>query len=142
MEKENETEDTIRELVKSIGVIENRLNEFSKAIKDIQCKLGNKTLPKSNNERKIDDLMENFDFEKVKKVMDFLDWTWYGESKPPSIEALKRNARDMLERAVEEKTCISSAGFKAVYENDPENPNDPYIGLEFILEDMEGFVEP
>lgn len=93
---------------------------------------------------KIEDILKNFDFEKVHDVMEKLDWKWamsrYGV---PTIDEMKHEAKRLLEASATEKTCVATGGFKAVYEADESNvPDDnPYIGLEFILEECEGFVD-
>lgn len=93
-----------------------------------------------NLQRKVDDIMLNFDFEKVHDVMDHLDWRWLGDSTPPSKETLRRAARELLEGACSERTDISTGGFRAVYSEDGTDDDDPYLGLEFIVEDCEGFT--
>lgn len=49
----------------------------------------------------IDEIMERFDFEKVRRVMEFLNWTWAGVG-IPSTEELKSTARRVLYDAVAE----------------------------------------
>ena len=48
-----------------------------------------------------DEIMERFDFQKVRSVMEFLNWTWAGAG-IPSIEELKRTARHVLFEAIAE----------------------------------------
>ncbi len=48
----------------------------------------------------IPEVMRRFDFNKTKKVMDFLDWKWLNET--PSLEDLKCTAFDLLVGAVNE----------------------------------------
>lgn len=96
--------------------------------------------------RKIASVMENFDFNKVHDVMSYLDWDWIGcgegeKCGVPSVEKIKEEARRLLIDAAYEKTTIATGGLKAVYERDGEHDDDPYIGLEFIVEECEGFNE-
>lgn len=91
---------------------------------------------------KIDSIMENFDFDKVQSVMDYLDWKWVGTKNGiPDVDEIKDEARRMLIDAAFEETTISCGGLKATYKPDDENPDDPFILLEFILIDCEGFDE-
>jgi hypothetical protein len=68
-----------------------------------------------------DEIMERFDFHKVRSVMVFLNWTWAGMG-IPSIEELKRTAHHVLFEAIaeyERKGCpdtgmdCSTGGFVA-----------------------------
>ena len=91
---------------------------------------------------KIDSIMENFDFDKVQSVMAYLDWKWVGTKNGiPTIEEIEDEAKRMLIDAAFEETSLSCGGLKVTYENDGENPDDPFIMLEFILTDCEGFDE-
>ena len=93
---------------------------------------------------KINDIMDNFDFDCVHRVMEFLNWKWVfakTSSGVPSIDEIRDFAFDLLVRAAKEKTNIASGGFKAVYEDSDEDNPDKFIQLEFILTDYEGFAE-
>lgn len=91
--------------------------------------------------RKIASVMRQFDFKKVHDIMNFLDWTWaFTSNGVPTVEEIKREAEKILVDACEEETNIATGGLRAVYEADTED-GDPYIGLEFIVEDCEGFNE-
>jgi hypothetical protein len=62
--------------------------------------------------------LSEFDFEKVHKVMTFLDWKWWFPGQPhvPDIEELKRSAEKLLAEVVTDNkgsTYISSGGLKA-----------------------------
>ncbi len=75
--------------------------------------------------KQIEEIIDNFDFFKIEKVMSYLNWTWYnfnyGKTYFPSITQLKDCARKLLDEAltlgVETKKdgFISTAGFKAEY---------------------------
>ena len=91
---------------------------------------------------KIQNIMEDFDFQKVHAVMEQLDWKWamtkYGV---PTLDELKSEAKRLLIDACVERTCVSTGGFRAVYEESFQGDPDPYIGLEFIVVEYEGFVD-
>ena len=96
----------------------------------------------STQRAKIQDIMEDFDFQKVHDVMEQLDWKWamskYGV---PTIDEMKHEAKRLLIDACVERTCVATGGFRAVYEECSQGDPDPYIGLEFIIEECEGFVD-
>lgn len=52
-------------------------------------------------EQTIEKIIENFDFDKVHKVMQHLNWTWNFEKNPPTVEQLKKTAATNL------KSCCS-----------------------------------
>ena len=93
----------------------------------------------------IDDILYCFNFEKVKKVMDFLNWEWVGSDGVPEIYELRKHSRKLMNRAVTE--CIKSkqqdyftecGGFRVEcnkYEDDPK----VYIRLSFNLESWENW---
>ena len=92
--------------------------------------------------QKIKSIMKNFDFERVHKVMELLDWHWaFTSNGVPTVEEIKHEAEGILINACEEETNIATGGFRAVYEKDGTDDGEPYIGLEFIVEDCEGFAE-
>ena len=91
---------------------------------------------------KIANIMDQFDFEKVHDVMNYLDWKWaMTKSGVPTVDELKNEAHRILVDACYEKTNIATGGFRAVYESSCPADDDPYIGLEFIVEECEGFVD-
>jgi hypothetical protein len=74
----------------------------------------------------IEDILMQFNFHKVRRVMEFLEWTWCGNSESPSINELRNEARNYLEHAFnylntssnQSYAMSSSGGFTAyAYEN-------------------------
>ena len=50
-------------------------------------------------QEQIDEIMDNFDFNKVAKVMDFLDWRWYlKEYRVPEESEIRKNVRMYLSK--------------------------------------------
>lgn len=77
--------------------------------------------PKTNKQM-VDEIIKNFDFEKVHRVMVFLDWRWGGytgdpndRGKVPTMDELKKAARDRCEEALKFGTSVTG-GFHASYE--------------------------
>jgi hypothetical protein len=63
----------------------------------------------------IDEILDEFNFERVHKVMVALDWTWSGTDGVPTIPDLRRMARSLLKQVVESKGIhsVGSGGFTA-----------------------------
>ena len=62
--------------------------------------------------------------------MKFLDWTWAGSSKVPTISELKREATRLLNEVYDDNSdWISTGGFKASKCND-------FLELEFVVTDQ------
>ena len=81
----------------------------------------------------IDDIMDNFNFEKVHKVMKFLNWTWWNletmKEYVPTIQDIRSSARDRLKTVLLEKCgYCESGGFVA------RKYDDDTISLEFKIE--------
>lgn len=93
----------------------------------------------------LNDVFDNFDFERVKKTMDALDWTWYfvGEEentaqprRVPTIDEIKDTAaRLMWEFANEDADCIATGGFRV--EKDFTEADDPWMRLTFEVTDFD-----
>jgi hypothetical protein len=67
----------------------------------------------------IEDIMTHFDFEKVHKAMEAVNWKWgFPASKAtiPTVKDLKERAREFLERLVKDgkDSYIMSGGFTAI----------------------------
>ena len=81
---------------------------------------------------KLDELLEEFDFEKVHKIMDLLNWMWAGVYGIPTREDMilvVKNLYSSIEGAIlrGEKSSIATGGFVLTF-----NPNeDDEITLTF-----------
>lgn len=90
----------------------------------------------------ITDIMEDFDFEKVRKVMLMLDWKWdigNGEMTVPSVYRMTKKAEQLLRDAAKDygkkdHHTISSGGFTATLYED-------MLTLSFELEEVTAFPE-
>ena len=83
---------------------------------------------------KIDDIIERFDFNKVLKAMNVLNWVWVhpdeGGSRVPNLERLKATARYLIYEAVSNDEfggSCSTGGFHAKVHKDNT------ITLSFVL---------
>lgn len=64
--------------------------------------------------KKIEDILDEFNFEKVHKAIEALDWTWYYNG-VPTIAELRRSARRLLNDVAEVDGDITmgTGGFQA-----------------------------
>ena len=94
-----------------------------------------------SDEKHINYIMDNFNFNRVKKTMDLLDikWAWGADLRVPTIEEIKQTARKILEGVANQTdnvTCDigleleSSGGLEAVKRQD-------WISLRFVLQETE-----
>lgn len=87
--------------------------------------------------KKINEVIDFFDFEKVHNVMEFLDWQWQGVG-VPRIYELKETARDLIIKSINktfetlEDYNIATGGLEASSYLD-EN-NEIQCKLTFVLE--------
>lgn len=89
--------------------------------------------------RVLNDVFDNFDFEKVKKTMDVLDWKWdVGTSATPdeerfavpTLEKIKKEAAHLMwDCANTDVDVIATGGFRV--EKDFTDPDDPWMRLSF-----------
>lgn len=90
----------------------------------------------------LENVMDNFDFEKVHDVMVEMDWRWIpigsGELKVPTVFQLKNSARRYLRRAFDGCHTVGSGGLEASY-HPPIDDEDPagFLSLKFILEEWD-----
>lgn len=95
--------------------------------------------------KQIEYVLNGFDFIKVNKVMEYLDWQWYGAG-VPSVYELTKQSEYLLLRVYwlcfksEDKSipqCCASGGFKATcfYED-----NKFWFELEFIINSSDNYI--
>jgi hypothetical protein len=80
----------------------------------------------------IADIMDAFDFDKVRMVMDKLDWEWADIGIPDNY-TIRSRAREIITEAIEKKTRIDTGGFVAQYL--PEySDGEEWVRLSFEVE--------
>lgn len=90
-----------------------------------------------NMYEEIEDILDHFDFEKVKKAMDALEWKyWDSEGDTVSIPELRKKARDLLKAVYNASNSDhwfgGSGGFEAerwMYPGDTKK----YLFLKFVV---------
>jgi len=85
-------------------------------------------------EKMVEDVLGNFDFERVHKVMTCLDWKW--REGIPNYYQLIKTAKDLLERVLKKDIkYIGTGGFTATKE--VFDDGDIRLGLYFSVADWE-----
>ena len=99
----------------------------------------------------IDDIMDEFNFAKVQKVMESLDWKWVGEY--VTIEMLREEARRLLRGACNARLgdfkdehweigiANSTGGFEAKAWCDESKEHITDLELKFVVEHWESSIE-
>ena len=84
---------------------------------------------------KIEEVIENFDFVKVHKVMESLNWTWANNKKSKNKNSqYQKDEKNTYEYCKKGKLdCCSSGGFEvSIWKEDGEK----IINVKFILEEF------
>lgn len=101
------------------------------------CKPCKKRL--KNEQQAFDEIMENFDFEKVQRAMADTGWEW-DHTGVPSVSDLKAAAKEKFEhlQGNSNTTSIYSGGLRLTRELDD---NRLLFCLEFVLEEKTSYIE-
>ena len=90
-------------------------------------------MKKVTKQEHIDEILDQFDFETVRKVMVALGWTWSStDGQVPDIYNLRKVARDLLQRCANTESknyFYSTGGFSA------EKQDGDTLILEFVVSD-------
>jgi hypothetical protein len=83
----------------------------------------------------IDEIMDNFDFERVHQCMTALDWTWHDSDGVPDKATLRRSARRLL------RGCVArggggSGGFQTHIDREEGS-----LSLSFVVEEWDAYKE-
>lgn len=86
--------------------------------------------------KQIEDLLDEFNFDKVVKVTDCLGWTYACSKEALTVGELRRKARSLLEGVYQMKDspedCHSSGGFCAERRMYPGD-STKYLNLKFVV---------
>lgn len=100
----------------------------------------------------LDEFIDNIDFERIHRVMVFLDWKWRDDLESPSIEVLKQTVRGYMKQVaacalekIESKPGKKKASYEMstggfwyrawVYRGDPKI----YFDVKFAIADWNNF---
>jgi len=95
------------------------------------------TKPTEHQLNLINDVIQEFKFEKVHIAMTALDWKWITPNQSmavPTIARLKQSATQVLISSIE-SGCAASGGFTAKYFNSNEEPES--FMLSFVVEEYD-----
>lgn len=102
----------------------------------------------------IEDFLDDYDFNRVHKVMELLDWKWVNAESlimtVPRLGELRKSARDLLTRAsfnvihspgIDASSSIASGGFHARAERygDDEDEGKIYFKLTFEISTWDNY---
>ena len=102
-------------------------------------------------EKMIEDIMENFDWKRVKSTMYVLDWRWGGET--VTVEMLKKRAEKLLRGAINSRlvefqdmhhelgVINATGGLEAEAWCDESKTKIVALDLKFVLADWEESIE-
>lgn len=83
----------------------------------------------------IDDIMDNFDFDKVHRCMTALEWHWSGCDGVPEKSELRKCARKILKGCVE-RGHGGTGGFQVTIDRE-----EGCLSLSFVVEDWGAYKE-
>jgi hypothetical protein len=84
----------------------------------------------------IADILDEFDFDKVHKVMEFLDWTWFKDdmqspAEVPTKGDLRKQARRLMNNCIKHEECSTGTG--GFYVRKSTYDGVPYYELQFVV---------
>jgi hypothetical protein len=91
----------------------------------------------------IDSVLDDFDFEKIQKMMQAVNWTYAISNEVPDVPVLRKTARTLLRTAVKEfaplmdsqrSFGVSSGGFEATAFCDEDGEHG--VMLKFVAEEQ------
>lgn len=101
-----------------------------------------------NKQKAIDEIIENFDWERVHKTMEALNWTWHdSEGETPTLGALFRCASGLLHDAydgakmTEKSYSVATGGFIVRAFVDDETKEIYSLRLAFEVCNWDSYVE-
>ena len=103
-------------------------------------------------DKMVEDILEEFDFQKAQLVMDYLNWQW-SDKQVPSISEMKKSAERLLRKAAELRLgeyessywemgiLAGSGGFQATAYCDETKTKITMLDLKFILNEWDAEIE-
>lgn len=85
-------------------------------------------------QNQVDEIMDEFDFDKVHEVMEVLNWQWRDIGIPDKVE-IRRSARKLMKQAIEKDSSTGCGGFQVTL-RDGSDEDGPWtsINLCFAIE--------
>jgi hypothetical protein len=95
----------------------------------------------------IDDIIENFDFSRVEKTMELLDWKYAGYDETPKVGKLVLNTLERIREAIKGAKIHKSdffsysGGLKASATYDVDKQEVDSLNLSFIVTDWDAYFD-
>lgn len=83
----------------------------------------------------IDEIMDEFDFDKVHRCMVALDWQWARLERIPEKPEIRKSARQQLRDAVE-RGCGGTGGFRVMIDR-----KNGVLTLSFVVEEWDAYED-
>jgi hypothetical protein len=84
----------------------------------------------------VDEIMDSFDFRQVESVMRHLNWTWQDSKTPPEEYEIRKEARKIMNMAIQSGHSVNTGGFIARLHCGEENGEKwARIDLIFAIEE-------
>ncbi len=92
-------------------------------------------------QQKLQELIDEFEFWKVEKIMEFLKWTWAGITGYPKKDDMIKMVKSLYDsiesRILKEEYCFSATGgFRLTF--DPEEDNELSLVFEAVTDSVYG----
>ena len=92
----------------------------------------------------IDNIMDNFDFSRVAKCMEGLEWKWHDVEGIPTEPDIRKSARKLLntirETYTEDRYSVSTGGFVIRAWYAPDSHKLDAIELSFVVADCDACI--
>lgn len=84
-----------------------------------------------------EEALNRFDFATIYDVMRYMDWTWHGESRSPSVKEMIETVEELFKHAIESfndsEICTASGGFYVrIYK-------DGKVEIQFVVKHSESY---
>lgn len=89
------------------------------------------------DEEIIEDILDEFDFYKVQKTMEALEWTWRREY--PSIGEMRKVARGLMRDLIKIKDGSTSTGGLVARKRTIDDGGDPIYELSFVVTSWDNY---
>lgn len=85
----------------------------------------------------IEDIIDEFDFSKVQKVMEALDWTWHDSDGVPTLGQLRKRARYLMKNCIGHDTYVTATGGFHVRKETFDGL--PFYQLQFVVTEWDNY---
>jgi hypothetical protein len=85
----------------------------------------------------IEDILDEFDFSKVQRVMEALDWTWHDSDGVPTLGQLRKKARYLMNYCIGHHTFTTATGGLHVHKE--TYSEKPYYQLQFVVTEWNNY---